>query len=79
VEDVLGVAATLEGRTGLKALTQMDELALDALLKRLQATLAPETLAVVSQPAPDRPLGLLLTEEQRRSWPKPDQPDPPVH
>ncbi|RME93651.1 MAG: hypothetical protein D6766_07750 [Verrucomicrobia bacterium] len=63
VEQVLGAAATPEGRDGLCRILQLEPGELEALLNRLRDQLRPETAAALKKTAQGGAMGLLTKPE----------------
>jgi hypothetical protein len=68
-EQVIGLAATVPGREGLKRLLGLDEAGLSALLAILAEVVGLESTRQLSQPSPGGATGVVLTDEQRAKTP----------
>ena len=67
-EQVIGMAATPEGREGLQALLTCGGRELDDLLAELQTVVGPEAAQRLRQATPGGARGLRLTAEQKKRW-----------
>jgi len=68
VEQLLALASSKSGRAGLRSLCQVDDKALDALLAKGAALVGQEAAARLAKGTPGGPLGMELTEEQKRQF-----------